>query len=122
MTQFFATLSLLFLQPVPIEESPKADEISLSVELRAAMRCAAAFAVIAAYQDMDDPIARDWPEMEPRGREFFVRTSVRLIDETGASLEQIEALFSAEVRRLTKGDELEKVKPACLLMLNTSGL
>lgn len=114
-TVFFS--ALVFLQAAPPAELPR-----LTAEQSASIRCAAAFSLIAHGQSNGNEAALEWPAMNPRGREFFVRTAARLIDETGGSREQISQLIGREAQALVDKDEVQAVMPACLLMLEASGL
>ena len=61
--------------------------------------------------------------MAPRGQEFFVRATARLMDDLGADRETIMALVKRESADLldTPG-RIDEVMPACLMMLDASGL
>jgi hypothetical protein len=65
-----------------------------------ALRCSAAFAIVANEQARGIASARAWPELGPRGREFFVQAGGRLMDEEKLSRAQMQARFKAEVERL----------------------
>ena len=87
------------------------------------MRCAAAFALVAQAQAAGDAEALAYPALGERGREFFVRTAARLIDETGLDRNGVAQLLSAEAGRLTQEEgALERTMPACLMLLTASGL
>ncbi|GMN04132.1 hypothetical protein [Erythrobacter sp. MTPC3] len=95
---------------------------ALSQQSKALVRCSAAFALISYGQDIGNEAALKWPVLETRGKEFFVRALAQLMDETGLDREGISALVGAEAQRLTDAGETEKVMPACLIMLDGSGL
>lgn len=94
----------------------------LSLQQQTGLRCAAAFAVVAARQERGDRAAQAWPAMNPRGKEFFVRTGARLMDETGMTREQLGTLFAAEATVLTDQQTLGEIMPGCLLLLDASGI
>lgn len=94
----------------------------LSQEDRALLRCAAAFAIVAEGQANGNAAAKKWPPIEPRGREFFVRALAQLMDTTGRDRAAISALASAEAQKLWDRGEVEAAMPACLLMLEASGI
>ncbi|WFL78317.1 hypothetical protein P7228_04430 [Altererythrobacter arenosus] len=97
-------------------------ETALSLEAQAKLRCAAAFALVSHGQDNGNEAAKKWPDVSERGREFFVRALAGLMDETGLDREGIGRLVSAEAQKLWDKDEIDDVMPACLVMLESSGL
>lgn len=102
--------------------APPAQAPSLSQENSALLRCSAAFALVSYGQANGDETARKWPAIDPRGREFFVRTLAKLMDDTGMDRDRVSALASAEAQRLLDQGQVDAVMPACLLMLETSGV
>lgn len=108
-----AALLLTTAQAAPAE---------LSQESRALLRCSAAFAMVSHGQSVGNEAALQWPRLDTRGREFFVRSLARLMDETGLDRDGISALVSAEAQRLWDNGEVDQVMPACLLMLEGSGV
>jgi hypothetical protein len=94
----------------------------LTLEQSTSLRCSAAFALVAHGQSMGNAEAKKWPAMEERGREFFVRTTARLMEDTGLTREAVTELMAKEAQNLVDENSLEKVMPACLLMLDASGL
>ncbi len=95
---------------------------ALSQENRALLRCAAAFALVANGQTRGDAAALAWPDVTIRGREFFVRALPQLMDATGSDRAAIAELAATEARRLTEAGEVAAIMPACLVMLDTSGI
>ncbi|MEZ5697034.1 MAG: hypothetical protein R3E18_11550 [Sphingomonadaceae bacterium] len=93
----------------------------LSLEHRTALRCSAAFAIVATLQQQGG--AKEYPAMAERGREYFVRANARVMEETGMDRAAVSAQLKAEAQDLA-GDpaRLEAVMPACLLLLNSSGI
>ena len=91
----------------------------LNLEQKAGVRCATAFALVTALQDNGG--AREFQRLGQREKEFFVRTTARIMDETGATREQIEELIRREIDNLSP-EALNETMPACLLMLEASGL
>ena len=83
-----------------------ADQIplpKLNLAQETSLRCSAAFGLIAYDQQRGAPGASAYPPLSERGREFFVRTTARLMDETGASREVIQSLLKVRVNDLQKG-------------------
>ena len=74
----------------------------LTLEQSSALRCSVAFGLVHQAQRAGDGSASDYPVMAQRGQEFFVRTTARLMDETGADRETVPSLFAenAPVRLL----------------------
>lgn len=117
MTLFSSLAASLFLvQSTPATVQP------LSLEQAAALRCAAALAVTANLQENGVAMAGQYPPLGERGREFFVRTMAKLIDDTGLSREEISAKLSDEARGFQDREKLSATMPACLLMLETARL
>ena len=86
------------------------------------MRCSAAFALVSFAQANSDAEARKWPQIDPRGREFFVRALAQVMDSTGLGRDAVAALVESEARALLDRGEVDQVMPACLLMLDASGV
>ncbi len=96
---------------------------ALSLEQQSGVRCAAAFALVAQAQSTGDAEALEYPALGERGREFFVRTAARLIDETGLDRDGVARLLSAEAGRLAREEgALDRAMPPCLMLLEASGL
>lgn len=110
----------LALQSVPAPTAP--EPAPLSLENRAMLRCAAAFALVAQSQAKGDQQAKVWPDLSVRGREFFVRALAQLMDATGRDRAEIAALANAEAQSLTASGDRDKVMPSCLLMLEAARL
>ncbi len=94
----------------------------LTLQQKTALRCSAAFAIVAERQANGDEQAASYPAMAQRGREFFVRSSAQLMDQTGMSRDQVAGLLYVEAQDLEKGDGIERIMPSCLLLLDASGL
>lgn len=88
----------------------------LNAMQQGALTCSAVLALDAAQ-------GRSAAAEAARGREFFVRTLARIMDETGADRGAVAALVEAEARRLTaEPDALAALMPVCRTMLETSGI
>lgn len=94
----------------------------LTLEQTTSLRCSAAFALVSYGQSQGNADALKWPVKEAPAREFFVRTTANLMEETGLSREAVTTLMADEAQGLVEGEALEKVMPACLLMLEASGM
>ena len=102
--------------------SQSAASPSLSQESQALLRCSAAFAMVSHGQSIGNEEALKWPRLETRGREFFVRSLAQLMDETGLDRDGISQIVGEEAQRLWDKGEVAKVMPACLVMLEASGV
>lgn len=76
------------------------DPVRLNLGQETALRCSAAFALIAYDQKRGAPGAGDWPVLGQRGSEYFVQTTAALMDQTGATREQVQTMFKARVDAL----------------------
>ena len=118
---FSAALLALSVQSAPDGHSrPLAAK--MTQEQAAMLRCSAAFALVSYGQANGDEAARTWPVIDPRGREFFVRSLAKIIDDTGLTRDQVSQLAEAEAQRLIDENQLDSVMPGCLLMLDASGV
>ncbi|MEO5707731.1 MAG: hypothetical protein ABIT10_06810 [Alteraurantiacibacter sp.] len=99
--------------PVP----PPAPPPQLSLEQRMILRCSAAFALVANRQQSGESWALDYPPLATRGREFFVRGTAQLSDETGADVSAFAPLLRAEAENLLDRPLLLQVMPVCLTLL-----
>ncbi|MWV28897.1 hypothetical protein [Aurantiacibacter rhizosphaerae] len=115
-----ATALALLAAPVmaiPAIAAAQTPPPQLNLDQRMLLRCSAAFAMISFGQENGNAEAMQYPTMEKRGREFFVRASARVMDEAGLDRSQIEAALSAEAQDLVDTNTLEEVMPACLTLL-----
>lgn len=103
----------LAAQPVPPTPAPRA----LTADEHAALRCAATFAIIAAQQAHGDPAAASYPPLAARGREFFVITGARLIDDAGLDDAGVKAAAEAEAAGARTQDNAA-IMPFCLKLLD----
>lgn len=88
----------------------------LNTMQQGALTCSAAFALEAARPNVPAEQAR-------RGREFFVQSLARIMDDTGADRGAVVALIGAEARRLAaESGALDQVLPACRDLLAVSGI
>lgn len=121
----FAVLPAIAMAALP---APLAAQDGV-VDLPTALRCSAAFGIIAAEQARGVASAqRDYPPLGTRGREFFVQTGARLMDEQKLTREQVQARFKAEVEKLQADaiaapDPVAKVRSImvpCLALLDAA--
>ncbi|MEM8725678.1 MAG: hypothetical protein AAGE86_09175 [Pseudomonadota bacterium] len=114
-------VAVLLAAQTPPAETPN-ETVQLTQQSKAAIRCSAAFAMVAYGQENGNAAAQKWPDLGTRGREFFVVALAQLMDDTGLDREGVSRLVSAEAQRLWDSGEVDQVMPACLLMLEASGV
>ena len=121
---FLSVLALAAQQTSPANATvaPTASAPVLALEQTAALRCAAAIAVTARLQEAGVEEAKNYPPLGERGREFFVRTVAKLIDDTGLTREVLSDRLAGEAELFLDKDRLWATMPACLLMLETAGV
>jgi hypothetical protein len=120
-----AILAALVALPAAAQEAPR-----YTLEHRMLLRCSAAFAIVAGEQARGMAPALAYPPLGERGREYFVRSSVRLMDELKLPRQEIEASLRAEVETLQQASAaaanpagyLDGVMQPCLSALEASGL
>lgn len=108
---------------VPPVMGLEADVPELNAQQSATLRCSAAFGVVAHGQANGDEVALRYPPLGERGKEFFVRSAARLMDELELDRAGIQKLVSLEAQKLwVEEGLLEDVMPSCLVLLDASGL
>ena len=116
------SLALAMLAAQANAQAPVHQTPALSLPAQASLRCSAAFALVSFGQSAGDPAALAWPQIDPKGREYFVRTMAKIMEETGMDRDQAAALAEKEAKRLLDAKEVDAVMPACLQLLDASGL
>ncbi|MGB3753433.1 MAG: hypothetical protein WA954_05980 [Parerythrobacter sp.] len=102
--------------------APAQDRAALTLQQQTAVRCSAAFAIVADAQARGRADASAYPALAERGQEFFVRTAAQLMDDRGLSREQVADLIQTQAQALWDENAIEAVMPGCLLLLDASGL
>ncbi|NCP19099.1 MAG: hypothetical protein GW855_08075 [Erythrobacter sp.] len=116
-------LPLVFLAAQAVQVAPATDGLGpLPADQQGAIRCSAAFALIAERQKQGDADALEYPPLAERGREFFVQSGARLMDDAGLTRTTIEARMRAEARAILQEGTLDQLMPPCLMLLEASGL
>ena len=108
-------LALLFAAFVAQAAAPVP---TLPTELQAAVRCAAVFSIVAAEQARHG--AGDWPPLDQRGREFFVRVSAQAMDVGRLDRQALQGLMQAEAAQLRNARDRAALKVPCLTMLDAN--
>lgn len=108
----FLTALTLAAAPAPILSQPQAT----------ALRCGVVFALGTRMQADGKAAAATWPALATRGREYFVRVFARLMDDTGASRDQLTAMAGAERTALKDDAAVAAAMPGCLALLEAAGV
>lgn len=119
MNRRFALLASLFAAPL-LAQAPAPEPQPLSLQQSTALKCSAAFARGAALQARGE--GAEWPPLAARGREFLVRTSAQIMDETGRSRDLVALELTRQSQALAAPGALTAAMGPCLLLLDASGL
>lgn len=114
-----AILTAVTLAAAPAAES--AAESALTPPQAEALRCGVVFALGARLQADKAPVAARWPALGTRGKEYFVRVTAQLMDDTGASREVLAAMAMRQIPALSNPATLAAAMPGCLPLLEASG-
>lgn len=122
-------LVFLALQPATGAEEPTAppapaeNEVApLPADQQGAIRCSAAFALIAERQRLGEEAALQYPALGERGREFFVRASAQVMDQSELDRPAITAQLRNEAETIVAEGTLHEIMPPCLMLLEASGI
>ena len=110
---------MIFTAALALAAAPPAPR-PLNADEQAAQRSAAAFAMVSAAQGRADPAAAQYPPLRLRGREFFVVTAARLMDDAGLDEAGIRAAAEAEAAAV-RAQGTAPLMPFCLALLDASG-
>lgn len=121
------TLSNALVPVVAHAQETDAAAPTLSVSDKAAVRCSAAFAILAGEQARGVESALAYPPLVDRGREYFVQTGARLTS-AGWTREQVEVAMRAAVADLQAeamaardpSAVMGAVVPPCLSLLDSA--
>lgn len=80
-------------------------------DLDAQVRCAALFAMIAAEQNNKVPGSDRFPPMAKSGRDFFISTGLRLVEERKMSTDEMQPYFMAQIN-VIRADHAKTDNPA----------
>ena len=125
MIKALAALAAFSLAPAALaQDAPlPTDKPALSLQQQTTVRCATAFALVSVAQSLDEEWAAGFPDVEARGREFFVRSSAQLMDDTGLTRDAVELLYMREASAMAEDTAaIAALMPACLALLDASGL
>jgi len=113
-----APLAVLLAASPALATAP--EPAPLSLQQSSALKCSAAFALGAAAQARGE--GKQWPDLATRGREYFVRASAQIMDETGWSRDLIALKLADQAKALGARGALAAAMPPCLLLLDASGV
>ena len=99
----FAFIAALAAAPLAAQPVLPAQLPRLTLAHQTALRCSAVFAMVAADQARGLPYAAVYPPLGQRGREFFVRSTAKLMDDTGATRAQVTAMAQRSLADLQAG-------------------
>lgn len=119
MTFRFCPFALLLAAP-GLAQTPAPEPAPLNLQQSTALKCSAAFALGAAAQARGE--GKQWPALAVRGREFFVRTSAQIMDETGWSRDLVALRLADQAKALGEPGALAAALPPCLLLLDAAGI
>ena len=85
--------------PAPLPQ-PAPDYSRLTEDHKAALRCAAAFAVVASEQQRGEKAALGYPPLTWRGKEYFVRVAAQVMDQTGLARDAVRGLLVQDVAEM----------------------
>ena len=119
MIRYFAAAALA-LTAVPAFAQQPAPQ--LTEDQQPLLHCSATFALVSGRQHAGEKEALAFPDITARGREYFVRALVQLMDEAGLDHDAVAKLVQAEAAKLRDSPDLLKQMPACLASLDASKL
>lgn len=93
-----------------------------TAEQQTLLHCSATFALVSGRQHAGDKEALAFPDITARGREYFVRALVELMDEAHLDHDTVAKLVQAEAAKLQDSPALFAGMPACLASLEASKL
>lgn len=95
----------------------------LPIEEATGARCGIAFAIVLEWQASGDPRGAPFASLDnEKGREFFVRAMVPIIDKYGLEREDVTRIVQAEYQShlADDGQAVEAMMPACSALLSVS--
>ena len=108
--------------PPLIDPTVPAEPVELTLPQQTSMRCSAAFAVVVRERNAKRKTYPDYPDLDTRGKEFFVQSLAQVMDETGMGRDTVTKLVMDNVEYLSEPAALDDIMPGCLLLLDASGI
>src|SRR3569623_2136960 len=106
-TLALAATSAFAPRPVP----PSATVPQLTDDQRTLLHCSATFAIVSGRQHAGDKAALAFPDVTARGREYFVRALVELLDQAHLDHDTVARMVQAEAAQLQDSPDLLKGMP-----------
>ena len=116
LRSILAIAALLSPLALSAQEVPRVD-----LDQRMLLRCSATFAIVADRQQRGEGWALAYPAMAEVGREFFVRASAKVMDDTGMTREQVAVHLQTEAEDIWQTQAIAKMMPVCLPLLTVPG-
>lgn len=118
-----AIAALALVASAPSQAAAPAVAPQITLDHRAALRCSAAFAIVA-LQQADGDAPQGWPPLALRGKTFFANTGQQVLADTGLPREAVRDLIAGEVRTLQSAKDpdaaLAALAQPCVAMLDAS--
>ncbi len=117
--------ALFMASSVVAQDAAPADALpALTLEQQTNLRCGVAFAGVAGAQEEGAEWALAYPALGERGKEFFVRTMARMMEDERFTRSVVLRLAQREVERFAEDDlaSADALMPACIALLDASGL
>jgi hypothetical protein len=117
MTRAFIAAALALASTSSLAQRPP-----LTAGQQTLLHCSATFALVSGRQHAGDKEALAFPDITARGREYFVRALVELMDAAHLDHDTVAGLVQAEAAKLQDSPALFAGMPACLASLEASEL
>lgn len=121
MLKRFTAVALSFAAPL-VAQDLTLPLPAMNLNQQTSLRCSAAFAMVAAGQAKGEADSLAFPALGQRGREYFVRSAAQIMDETGATRAQLQALMLREATAIRQAGpkSLSGLMPPCLSLLDSA--
>jgi hypothetical protein len=112
----------LVIAAAPLAAQQPAPAAPLTADQQTLLHCSAMFSIVSGRQHAGDKAALAFPDVTARGREYFVRALVELMDEAHLDRDTIARMVKAEAAQLLDSPDPLAGMPACLASLEASKL
>ena len=111
-----ALLALAMPAALAAQDAPR-----VTLDQRMLLRCSATFALVADRQQRGEAWALEYPALGEAGREFFVRASAKVMDETGMTRDQVAERLRTEAQDIWQTQAIAQMMPVCLPLITVPG-
>lgn len=118
-TLLAAAAALTLLNPLAAVAQTEG-KVGALPDLDAQVRCSALFALVAAQQNSKAPGSDRFPSLQVLGRNFFISTGLRLIEERKMPPEQMQPFYMAQIE-VIRADHAKAADPARALDAEMAG-